>query len=96
MTTKIVFVDKNDEFVLTEINLKDLDRINKDAKVKIIVDVGLDVSSGEYLNDVLGFLDNKSGTFISDLFLSCCGRFEVNPIKEYGLTQKQVDFFKNI
>lgn len=96
MTTKIVFVNKNDEFVLTELNLEDLDRINKDAKVNIILDVGLDLTSGEYLNDALGFEDNESGTFITDPFVSCCGRFEVDPIKTYGLTQKQVDFFKNI
>ena len=39
--------------------------------------------------------DNKLGfdyasVWITDPLHSCCGRFEVNPQREYGLTQKQV------
>jgi len=37
----------------------------------------------------LGF--DYHGTFITDCFESECGRFLMNPIKDYGLTQKQVD-----
>ena len=38
----------------------------------------------------LGFV-SEYGTFITDCFESECGRFLMNPIKDYGLTQKQVD-----
>ena len=37
----------------------------------------------------LGF--NYYGTFITDCFESDCGRFIMDPIKDYGLNQKQVD-----
>jgi len=39
--------------------------------------------------EILGF--DHEGSFITDPTTSECGRFEVNPIKEYGLTQKQVE-----
>jgi len=39
--------------------------------------------------EILGF--DHEGSFIIDPTTSECGRFEVDPIKEYGLTQKQVD-----
>ena len=31
------------------------------------------------------------GMFITNPMLSICARFEVDPIKEYGLTQSEVD-----
>ena len=34
---------------------------------------------------------NYYGTFITDCFESDCGRFLMDPIKDYGLNQKQVD-----
>ncbi len=37
----------------------------------------------------LGF--DYNGTFITDCFESECGRFITDPIKDYGLNQKQVD-----
>ncbi len=37
----------------------------------------------------LGF--EFEGMFITNPMLSICARFEVNPIKEYGLTQSEVD-----
>ena len=43
----------------------------------------------EKLDGKLGF--DYYGTFITDCFESECGRFMMNPIKDYGLTQKQVD-----
>jgi hypothetical protein len=39
--------------------------------------------------EIMGF--NHMGMFITDPTTTECGRFEVDPIKEYGLTQKQVD-----
>jgi len=39
--------------------------------------------------EILGF--DHDGSFIVDPTASECGRFEVDPIKEYGLTQKQVE-----
>ena len=36
----------------------------------------------------LGF--NYNGFFITDPSLSECGRFEMNPTKDYGLTKEQV------
>ena len=43
----------------------------------------------EKLDEKLGF--DYYGTFITDCFESECGRFMMNHIKDYGLTQKQVD-----
>ena len=43
----------------------------------------------EKLDGKMGF--DYYGTFITDCFESECGRFMMNPIKDYGLTQKQVD-----
>ena len=43
----------------------------------------------ENLDGKLGF--DYYGTFITDCFESECGRFMMDPIKDYGLTQKQVD-----
>jgi hypothetical protein len=37
----------------------------------------------------LGF--DYYGIFVTDPFESECGRFMMDPIKDYGLTQKQVD-----
>jgi len=45
--------------------------------------VKLEKSNGE-----LGF--TSSHTFITNPKLSECGRFEVDPIKHYGLTQEQL------
>jgi len=39
--------------------------------------------------EILGF--DHDGMFIVDPTMDETGRFEVDPIKEYGLTQKQVD-----
>ena len=39
--------------------------------------------------EILGF--DYDGMFITDPTTSECGRFEVDPIKEYGLTQKQLE-----
>jgi hypothetical protein len=38
----------------------------------------------------LGFV-SEEGIFVTDPFESECGRFMMDPIKDYGLTQKQVD-----
>ena len=38
----------------------------------------------------LGFV-SEYGIFVKDPFESECGRFMMDPIKDYGLTQKQVD-----
>ncbi len=38
----------------------------------------------------LGFT-SEEGIFVTDCFESECGRFMMDPIKDYGLTQKQVD-----
>ena len=38
----------------------------------------------------LGFV-SEYGIFVTDPFESECGRFMMGPIKDYGLTQKQVD-----
>ena len=38
----------------------------------------------------LGFV-SEEGIFVTDCFESECGRFMMDPIKDYGLTQKQVD-----
>ena len=38
----------------------------------------------------LGFV-SEYGIFVTDPFESECGRFMMDPIKDYGLTQKQVD-----
>lgn len=37
----------------------------------------------------LGFLDLKSGCFITDPTQSSCGRFEVGPVEAYGITREQ-------
>ena len=42
-----------------------------------------------YTNGKLGF-DFKD-FFITDPYTSTCCRFEVNPMKEYGLTKKQIN-----
>ena len=39
----------------------------------------------------LGFTHN--GVWITDPFVSECGRFQADPIKDYGLTDKQVALF---
>ena len=41
-------------------------------------------------DDKLGFV-SEYGIFVTDPFESECGRFMMDPIKDYGLTQKQVD-----
>ena len=38
----------------------------------------------------LGF-ESEYGVFVTDCFTSECERFVMDPIKDYGLTQKQVD-----
>ena len=38
----------------------------------------------------LGFV-SEEGIFVTDPFESECGRFMMDPIKDYGLNQKQVD-----
>mgnify|MGYP004455834569 CR=1 FL=1 len=45
-----------------------------------------------YTNGKLGF--DFEDFFITDPFTSTCCRFDVDPIKEYGLTEKQVKRFK--
>ena len=45
------------------------------------------------VDDLLGF--EHEGFFITEPNSSECGRFEVDPIKEYGLTKKQVDMIEN-
>jgi len=42
----------------------------------------------EKLDGKLGF--DYYGTFITDCFESDCGRFAMDPIKDYGLTDSQV------
>lgn len=39
----------------------------------------------------LGF--NHDGFFITDPFVSTCGRFDTDPIIDYGLSDKQVEIF---
>jgi hypothetical protein len=36
------------------------------------------------------------GTFITDPYLSECGRYPVDPIKHYGLTKSQLKDFKHL
>ena len=43
----------------------------------------------DYKHTRLGF--EFEGMFITNPILSICARFEVDPIKEYGLTQSEVD-----
>jgi hypothetical protein len=45
------------------------------------------------VDDLLGF--EHEGFFITEPNSSECGRFEVDPIKEYGLTKKQFDMIMN-
>ena len=33
------------------------------------------------------------GVFITNPYISSCGRFDKDPIKDYGLTKKQVEQF---
>ena len=44
----------------------------------------------EKVDGKLGFV-SEYGIFVTDPFESECGRFMMDPIKDYGLTQKQVD-----
>ena len=44
-------------------------------------------------NGLLGF--EHEGFFIVEPRMSTCGRFEVDPYEEYGLTEKQVDMIEN-
>ena len=49
-----------------------------------------------YLDKDIGLLGfEHNGFFITEPNSSECGRFEVDPIKEYGLTKKQVDMIEN-
>ena len=49
-----------------------------------------------YLDKDIGLLGfEHKGFFITEPNSSECGRFEVDPIKEYGLTQKQIDMIEN-
>ena len=43
----------------------------------------------EKVDGKLGFV-SEYGTFITDCFESECGRFLMDPIKDYGLTDSQV------
>ena len=47
-----------------------------------------------YTNGKLGF--DFEGFFITDPYTSTCCRFEVDPMKEYGLTKKQINKFNKI
>ena len=44
----------------------------------------------EKVDGKLGFVSEED-IFVTDPFESECGRFMMDPIKDYGLTQKQVD-----
>ena len=44
----------------------------------------------EKIDGKLGFV-SEEGIFVTDPFESECGRFMMDPIKDFGLTQKQVD-----
>tara|TARA_R100001440_G_scaffold10254_1_gene18719 strand:- start:143 stop:316 length:174 start_codon:yes stop_codon:yes gene_type:complete len=46
----------------------------------------------EYIDGKLGF--DFEDFFITDPFVSTCMRFDVDPIKEYGLTHHQVKKFE--
>jgi len=46
----------------------------------------------EYIDGKLGF--DFEDFFITDPFVSTCMRFDVDPIKEYGLTHDQVKKFE--
>ena len=48
----------------------------------------------EYKDGKLGF--DFQDFFITNPFVSCCMRFEVDPIKEYELTKDQIKKFKKI
>ena len=50
--------------------------------------LGCLVVSEMCIRDSLGFVHECF--FITEPFTSECGRFEVDPMKEYGLTQQQV------
>ena len=60
----------------------------KKEREKMIQEIELKI-----VDDLLGFEHN--GFFITEPNSSECGRFEVDPIKEYGLTKKQFDMIMN-
>lgn len=41
---------------------------------------------------VMVFLDEQSGTWITNPFLSTCERFEVDPVEQYGQSFLSSDF----
>tara|TARA_R110002049_G_C8868603_1_gene538856 strand:+ start:197 stop:418 length:222 start_codon:yes stop_codon:yes gene_type:complete len=47
----------------------------------------------DYMTERLGFV--HEGMFITEPDMSECGRFEVDPTKEYGLTKKEADLIIN-
>lgn len=55
------------------------------------------IELGEGMNDkgepipAYGFLDHSSGVFITDPYMSSCGRFAVDPVKEYYLPKREAD-----
>ena len=65
-------------------------REDKMIKLEIMKDY---YGDDDHETERLGF--EHEGFFITEPDTSECGRFEVDPIKEYGLTKKQFDMIMN-
>ena len=55
------------------------------------------IEMGEGMNEAgesipaYGFVDHKSGVFITDPYSSSCGRFVVDPVATYGVPKEKAD-----
>ena len=58
----------------------------KRIKLEIVKDY---YGDDDYMTERLGFVHDDM--FITEPDMSECGRFEVDPTKEYGLTKKEFD-----
>lgn len=62
-------------------------------KLSFPLDLGMEPHT---LFPVFGFVFQQQGTFIYEPMLSSCGRFTVDPTKEYGITQLEADQLRAI
>lgn len=62
----------------------------KRIKLEIVKDY---YGDDDHETERLGFVHDD--VFITEPDMSECGRFEVNPMKEYGLTKKEADLIIN-
>lgn len=74
-----------------KISSLELNLINDKSKVKI----GLSLDSLGGLFSVLS-LSTEDDFTIENPYCSSCGRFDVNPIQEYKLTQEQVNLMSEL